>query len=36
MGAERAVIPGAGHSVPQTGAPFNHRLETFMRSAEAA
>lgn len=33
LGAERAVIPGAGHSVPRTGAPFNERLETFLRSA---
>jgi pimeloyl-ACP methyl ester carboxylesterase len=32
--AERAVIPGAGHSVPRTGAPFNERLEAFLRSAE--
>jgi pimeloyl-ACP methyl ester carboxylesterase len=36
MDAERAVIPGAGHSVARTGAPFNDRLETFLRSAEAA
>jgi len=36
MDAQRAVIPGAGHSVPRTGAPFNDRLETFLRSAEAA
>jgi pimeloyl-ACP methyl ester carboxylesterase len=27
LSAERAVIPGAGHSVPLTGAPFNERLE---------
>ena len=33
LGAERAVIPGAGHSVQRTGAPFNERLETFLRSA---
>ena len=33
LGAERAVIAGAGHSVPRTGAPFNERLETFLRSA---
>jgi pimeloyl-ACP methyl ester carboxylesterase len=32
--AERAVIPGAGHSVPRTGAPFNERLEAFLHSAE--
>jgi pimeloyl-ACP methyl ester carboxylesterase len=33
LGAERAVIPGAGHLVPSTGAPFNARLEAFLRSA---
>jgi pimeloyl-ACP methyl ester carboxylesterase len=31
LGAERAVIPGAGHSVPRIGAPFNDRLESFLR-----
>ena len=36
LGAERAIIPGAGHSVPRVGAPFNDRLETFLREAEAA
>ena len=36
MGAERAVIPGAGHSAPRTGAPFNDRLEAFLLAAEAA
>jgi pimeloyl-ACP methyl ester carboxylesterase len=35
LSAERAVIPGAGHSVQRTGAPFNERLEEFLRSAEA-
>ena len=34
LGAERAVIAGAGHSVPRTGAPFNERLEDFLRRAE--
>ena len=34
LGAERAVIPGAGHSVQRTGAPFNERLADFLdRSA---
>jgi pimeloyl-ACP methyl ester carboxylesterase len=33
LGAERAVIPGAGHSVPQTGAPFNERLAAFLDRA---
>jgi pimeloyl-ACP methyl ester carboxylesterase len=36
LGAERAVISGAGHSVPRTGAPFNERLERFLSEAEAA
>jgi pimeloyl-ACP methyl ester carboxylesterase len=35
LGAERAVIPGAGHSVQRTGAPFNERLEAFLASAAA-
>jgi pimeloyl-ACP methyl ester carboxylesterase len=30
LGAERAVIAGAGHSVPRTGMPFNEKLEAFM------
>jgi pimeloyl-ACP methyl ester carboxylesterase len=33
LGAKRAVILGAGHSVQRTGAPFNERLEAFLRSA---
>jgi pimeloyl-ACP methyl ester carboxylesterase len=33
LGAERAVIPGAGHSVQRTGPPCNKRLEAFLRSA---
>jgi pimeloyl-ACP methyl ester carboxylesterase len=36
LGAERAVVPGAGHSVPGVGARFNDRLEAFLREAEAA
>jgi pimeloyl-ACP methyl ester carboxylesterase len=35
LGAERAVITGAGHSVQMTGAPFNERLERFLAAAEA-
>ena len=31
--AERAVIPGAGHGVQRTGAPFNERLEAFLAGA---
>ena len=30
LDAQRAVIPGAGHNVPRTGAPFNARLEAFL------
>ena len=30
LGAERAVIPGGGHSIPGLGAPFNERLEAFL------
>jgi pimeloyl-ACP methyl ester carboxylesterase len=33
--AERAVIPGRGHTVPSTGAPYNELLETFLAAAEA-
>lgn len=28
--AERAVIPGAGHSVQRSGEPFNRRLAAFI------
>jgi pimeloyl-ACP methyl ester carboxylesterase len=34
LGAERAVITGAGHSVQRTGAPYNERLERFLRAAQ--
>jgi pimeloyl-ACP methyl ester carboxylesterase len=34
LGAERAVIEGRGHNVPETGEPYNERLEEFLRSAE--
>lgn len=33
LGAERAVISGAGHSVPRTGTPFNDTLENFLLSS---
>ena len=36
LSAERAVISGRGHTVPSTGAPYNERLESFMRAAEPA
>jgi pimeloyl-ACP methyl ester carboxylesterase len=31
IGAERAVIQGAGHGVPSVGKPFNDRLEAIVR-----
>ena len=31
--AQRAVLPGAGHSVPRLGEPFNALLEAFLRDA---
>jgi pimeloyl-ACP methyl ester carboxylesterase len=36
LGAQRTVIPGAGHLVPDAGEPFNVRLEDFLRVAEHA
>jgi pimeloyl-ACP methyl ester carboxylesterase len=33
LNTQRAIIPGAGHNVPSTGAPFNERLEAFLKSA---
>jgi pimeloyl-ACP methyl ester carboxylesterase len=29
---ERATIRGAGHNVPRTGAPFNDKIEAFLKS----
>jgi pimeloyl-ACP methyl ester carboxylesterase len=34
VGAQRAVIPGRGHTVPSTGAPYNRRLRSFLAEAE--
>lgn len=34
MDAERAVIPGRGHSIPATGEPYNQRLHEFLSSCE--
>jgi pimeloyl-ACP methyl ester carboxylesterase len=31
LNAERAVLPGAGHSVPRLGEPFNDLLASFVR-----
>jgi pimeloyl-ACP methyl ester carboxylesterase len=36
LSAERAVIPGRGHTIPSTGAPYNEQLESFLRSADPA
>jgi len=36
LGAERAVLPGAGHSVQRLGEPFNKVLGSFVERAEAA
>jgi pimeloyl-ACP methyl ester carboxylesterase len=35
LGAERAVLPGAGHSVQRLGDPFNELLAAFVERAEA-
>jgi pimeloyl-ACP methyl ester carboxylesterase len=35
LGAERAVLPGAGHSVQRLGRPFNDLLAAFVERAEA-
>jgi pimeloyl-ACP methyl ester carboxylesterase len=35
LAAERAVIPGRGHTVPSTGEPYNDRLEAFLHEAES-
>jgi pimeloyl-ACP methyl ester carboxylesterase len=34
LSAEREVIRGRGHTVPSTGAPYNQRLEEFLRAAD--
>jgi hypothetical protein len=31
LGGERDVITGRGHTIPATGAPYNARLEAFLR-----
>jgi pimeloyl-ACP methyl ester carboxylesterase len=35
LGAERAVLPGMGHSVQRLGEPFNELLVSFVECAEA-
>jgi pimeloyl-ACP methyl ester carboxylesterase len=34
LGAERAVIPGRGHTIPSTGQPYNERLADFLGSVD--
>ncbi len=34
LDAERAVLPGAGHSVRRLGEPFNELLATYVERAE--
>jgi pimeloyl-ACP methyl ester carboxylesterase len=34
LGAQRATIEGKGHSVPETGHPYNRLLEQFLASCE--
>jgi pimeloyl-ACP methyl ester carboxylesterase len=36
LGAERAVLPGAGHAVQLLGEPFNELLADFVERAEPA
>jgi pimeloyl-ACP methyl ester carboxylesterase len=36
LGADRAVLPGAGHSIPRLGEPFNEVLAAFVDRAEAS
>jgi pimeloyl-ACP methyl ester carboxylesterase len=36
IGAERAVVPGRGHTIPSAGSAYNERLESFIASAETA
>jgi pimeloyl-ACP methyl ester carboxylesterase len=35
LGAERAVIPGRGHTIPSTGEPYNSALERHLATSEA-
>ncbi len=36
LGAERAVIPGRGHTIPSTGEPYNRALERHLVASAAA
>ena len=35
LGGERATIEGRGHNIPETGAPYNERLERFLDGLRA-
>jgi pimeloyl-ACP methyl ester carboxylesterase len=35
LSADRAVLPGRGHTVPSTGASYNERLEAFLRKVDS-
>jgi pimeloyl-ACP methyl ester carboxylesterase len=35
LGAQRVVIPGGGHNIPQLGTPFNEALAAFVEHAES-
>lgn len=35
IGAERATVPGRGHTIPSTGAPYNDLVHGFMTRADA-
>ena len=35
LSAQRAVLPGAGHSIPRLGEPFNALLEAFIRDSSS-
>jgi pimeloyl-ACP methyl ester carboxylesterase len=36
LGAARATVPGAGHSIPRVGAPFTELLDSFLRTSSAS
>ena len=36
LGAERAILPGAGHSIQRLGEPFNQLLTSFVERAEGS
>jgi hypothetical protein len=36
LGAQRAVLPGAGHSIPRLGEPLNELIAAFARAADVS